>query len=443
MNPTHEVNRMLAAIAQLNSGHDSSAGRGASLAWNMSSTYGYDELGSGHFSAVFAHPSDPSLVIKVGGDVKDSWLGFAMYVHEHPASCFPRIEQIILHQNYYIAIMERLSKWRGEPGFPSSSYERIDWVSKRLGEPAVRMFQVLGKYETDLHRGNFMMRGDELVLTDPYACRVLRGYDPSVYIRRGTQVDLLVARAKEKARERRMAALCKSIEAGGEAKGQALRDNTLPEPAKHASRIPWVLPPVQSELLRGPRWDAFVRGVRGLQERKRAEQDHINARRRNHELHGRRADILIVDDVACQRGNNGRPPRGVWDIVEQEIRQSDLADMRVRAHRHLAAIDFAAIERRVAAQACGIRAEVHPGRDKPRPAGVQQPVRPSFLGREHWRKHDKAPRGLRYNGGCAKRDQGGRVPAGDRITWDEPRAGEAGPCSLGITEVLAGCRLMG
>lgn len=436
MNPTHEVNRMLAAIAQLNSGHDSAAGRGASLAWNMSNTYGYDELGSGHFSAVFAHPTDPSLVIKVGGDVKDSWLGFAMYVHEHPASCFPRIEQIILHQNYYIAIMERLSKWRGEAGFPSSTHERIDWVSKRLGEPAVRMFQVLGKYETDLHRGNFMMRGDELVLTDPYACRVLRGYDPSVYIRRGTQIDLLVARAKEKAREQRMAGLRESIEAGRTAQDQALRDNAFPELAELAGRLQGVLPPVQQEFLRAAWRNALVYGFRRVPTNELAEQGRINARRRNNELHGRRADVIIVDDLAGEGRHNGRLAQDLRVGVEQDIWEGRVANI----FRHA---DFAALERRVIAHAWGNRAEVHTGCKRPRKAGVQQPVRPGFLGREHWRKHDKAPRGLRYNGGRAECNKGGRVSAGDRIARDEPRAGEVGPCSRGITEVRAGCRLMG
>lgn len=120
-------------------------------------------LGSGHFSAVIAHPTEPSSkVVKIGMSIEDSWLGFAMYCKENPAPYLPVIEEIILFPKHYVAIMERLEPLNREQKteWNEGKFERGDGANcvARIPESAA-MFERLANERIDMHAENVMWRG--------------------------------------------------------------------------------------------------------------------------------------------------------------------------------------------------------------------------------------------------------------------------------------------
>lgn len=470
--PKVELDRMLACIDVVARRQSSDSGRGATLCSALVWEFGYSELGSGFFSAVFEHPTEPDKVIKVGGDLKDSWLGFAMYVRENPADCFPVIDSLILHETYYVAVMERLCKFnvcdKERLGWIKSTEHRGDsvarnkarmhWLEKVCGSPAVRMFSRFGERGVDPHSGNLMMRGGTLVITDPYAQRTLDGYDPSKYCHKGYKIDLFKEIEREKAREERLAVLGQGPETRRAQEDQALRLHPVDVNKFDPARMAGILPQMQRKVLGSKTVADIARRAGRVPQFVFRNEAPAPSIRHVDGVRGKRADVCIVDELAPQRWGRGFVENTVRSRVEQKVREGRAAAVHA---------DFAAIERRFIAQhaallgpnlvhaldakfleAAGIgRAVVAPAWDD-RP---QVPVRPHKPGngglpefrRKHWERGNKLPRGLRYNRGCAKRDQSGAVRAVGSVVGDEPWAGEAGPCNLGITEVRTCYRLMG
>lgn len=471
--PKVELDRMLACIDVVARRQSSDSGRGATLCSALTWEFGYSELGSGFFSAVFEHPTDPTKVVKVGGDLEDTWLGFAMYVRENPAECFPVIESITLHRTYYVAVMERLrkfnvydqdrlgwpksSEYKDEHGFAASTPVmnkiRMDWLGKVCGSPAAKMFDRFGARGIDPHMGNFMMRGGTLVITDPYAQRTLEGYDPKNY-RGQHKVDLFKTLDQEKAREERLAILCKGPQAGGEPEDKALRWQPVDVNKFDPARMAGVLPPMQRKVLGSKTIAHIARGARRVPQFVFRNEAPAPSVRLHNGVRGNRANLCLMDELATPRRDWRELAQAVPARVDEEVREGGLANMdfnKIEA-RILACIAIVpnfvhALDARFLA-AAGIGGDVAAPAWNDRP---QVPVRPHKPGngglpefrRKHWERGNKLPRGLRYNRGCAKRDQGGAVRAVGSVVRDKPRAGKAGPGDQFNQQAIAYHRAVG
>jgi hypothetical protein len=77
---------------------------------------GYQEIGSGCYGTVYAHPDQPDEVVKVGtyqdwngqGTPYDGWVGYVLTFGDRQHSAVPRVHSLELHRDHYVARMERL-----------------------------------------------------------------------------------------------------------------------------------------------------------------------------------------------------------------------------------------------------------------------------------------------------------------------------------------------
>lgn len=455
MNPTHALNRLFACIAEV-AEDGLGAGYGGAVSCTLRNEYGYYKLGSGHFSGVVEHPGDPRKVVKIGCDINDSWVGFAMYCKENPAAYLPVIEEIILFPKYYIAIMERLEpltrseqeRWNGgkrEKGDGANCIDRIPESSA--------MFERLAKGRIDMHSENVMKRGTphghQLVIIDPFAEVKVPGYEHNQFVPKFGRAWLFTEIDKRKAQENEaLAAIGAGATLGGEAKNHALWELPKHDHIAEPARMAGILPQMQRERVQ-TNWFVKPRRDRGIP----AQHFHIQARnaafRLQSGIRGRSADILIVDDLAPDGWGRRGAAAEVFAGMEQKIRQGRVADMDFgwlerHALAHAAAmwgpnfvhqLDAAQLRefgRAIAEKAAPIRQEpeVRDGPCKPRAGRL-----PEFRGK-HWERGNKRPRGLRYNRGPALRNpRGGVHPVGSPAR-DEPREGQVRPSDhiLGMLE---------
>lgn len=453
MNPTQALNRLFACIAEVAATGCTGDGYGYSAGSKLLTDYGYTKLGSGHFSAVIAHPTEPSSkVVKIGMSIEDSWLGFAMYCKENPAPYLPVIEEIILFPKHYVAIMERLDPLNGkqQSEWNDGRHKRGDGANcvARIPESAA-MFERLANGRIDMHADNVMWRGEQLVIIDPFAQVKVPGYEHEEFVPKFGRAWLFTELDKRKAQEHEaLATTGARITARGEAKDHALWELPKHDHIAEPARMAGVLPQMQRERIRG-NWFVEPRRLGDVFEAKLHHKAGIPTLRLQSGFRGRRADFLIVDDLAP----DGRDRRGaaaeVFAGMEQKVRQGRVADMDFgwlerRALAHAAAmwgpnfvhaLDAAQIRefgRAIAEKAAPVRQEpeVRDGPRKPRAGRL-----PEFRGK-HWERGNKLPRGLRYNRGPALRNpRGGVHPVGSPAR-DEPREGQARPSDhiLGMLE---------
>lgn len=464
MNPTQAMERMYACIEAVSLTIGTGAGKGDMVGHSMSSNYGYDLLGSGNFSAAFVHPYDRNKVVKIGFDVGDSWLGFAMYARFNEAPCFPIIESVTLTKKYYVAVMERLDKFSSEAqvfsGYRKARenfYDRDavkEWASC-LHPMAAEMFGLFGSHNTDLHSGNFMMRGGDIVIIDPYHSRKLPGYDFTDYTprfeRQRAHLIELVRMEREK-----LATNSTVPQVRGAQEDHALRIDAFNERLGNAGRMAGLLPQMQHLRIREALRPDFALRARTVRN-KGPKPEGIAPVRFQHELRGGRADFAILDNMVGQ----GRD----WGAAEEHLRlRMERKDREVR-NAALQALDFGWAEQRImqhhfldpnfihALDAEHLRKlgrrlipqgadggpvfKVHNTAPKPRDCRV--PKRKE----KHWERGNKLPRGLRYNGGHVKRNQGGGVPPISSDVRDEPRAREARPHNFALWDGKPYCGVVG
>lgn len=145
---------------------------------------GLVKLGSGHFSTVYKHPFDANLVIKIGRDVNDGWLDYAAYCiqYAHEDERLLRVLDARVFGVYYVAVMERLEPmtvplnaggWKDEdsPGYLVWYKARQEILNAATYSPGSRLalLQSTVRKINDLHDENAMLRGDVVVLTDPFS----------------------------------------------------------------------------------------------------------------------------------------------------------------------------------------------------------------------------------------------------------------------------------
>lgn len=156
--------------------------------------YGWVGLGSGAYGCVIAPAENPDIVVKFGviddedavSDIwRDGYIDYAVFCRDNytRSKHLPKIYEIAVFDRMFCVIMERLDimdtglrcgpEWdtkcliRSAIGYPTDPAIGIslDFESDRVFSDLKRS---LGCSD-DAHCGNFLLRGDTVVLTDPYA----------------------------------------------------------------------------------------------------------------------------------------------------------------------------------------------------------------------------------------------------------------------------------
>ena len=143
-------------------------------------------LGEGGFSAVFKYENRS---IKFGIYQDRCWYQFGVYVMKHNNKHYPKIYRLKAFKNegYFLAEMESLKpmksldELRGKDEYSViadiiSSRGDIDEVEKIMdserNDPIIKALKPFAEDEScylDLHLGNWMWRGNTLVINDPVA----------------------------------------------------------------------------------------------------------------------------------------------------------------------------------------------------------------------------------------------------------------------------------
>ncbi len=143
---------------------------------NKLRSLGCELLGKGLYSNVFSIPNTDK-VIKVGG--MDKWPTYIKWATEngHAGKFAPKVYSLKFHDEFYVAIMERLVCTVGE----------LRDAEYHSNNPQVRIFLTMSyesceaidfhiyimelqhrRWSGDLHEGNVMVRHDgQMVITDP------------------------------------------------------------------------------------------------------------------------------------------------------------------------------------------------------------------------------------------------------------------------------------
>lgn len=125
--------------------------------------YGFHPVGSGKYGEVFVNRSYP-FVIKLF--MKDTayllWLNFCKMHPNNPYCPKIRGKVVRLGDNFMAVRLEKLENG----GNPDQIYN----MAQRGDKDAIEIVNFLNKYQNllDMHSGNVMMRGDQLVITDPF-----------------------------------------------------------------------------------------------------------------------------------------------------------------------------------------------------------------------------------------------------------------------------------
>jgi hypothetical protein len=143
------------------------------------------QVGRGDAAAVFDHPSDPDLVVRVS-DYPDGWFAYADLVDRRldgrALRHAPMATALVVRDGVWIALCERLDL------ISSEDSEALTWMntareiasrrrpaegrldSFRAAQPGFEeLLAALPAAARDLRPSNFMMRGRSLVLNDPWA----------------------------------------------------------------------------------------------------------------------------------------------------------------------------------------------------------------------------------------------------------------------------------
>lgn len=112
--------------------------------------------------AVGVHPDLPDVVVKVVDMKRDGFFVFAKAVMDGDliGPEFPIIHSITETGNgTAVVLMERLEEFYG--------YEHVRWALIREHEATLGALGEPSGFYTDMHRGNFMQRGEQVVIIDP------------------------------------------------------------------------------------------------------------------------------------------------------------------------------------------------------------------------------------------------------------------------------------
>lgn len=144
-------------------------------------TLGFELLGKGLYSRVYAIPNHPDKVIKVAD--RDGWLEYIRWATErgYAGKFAPKVFSLKFHNQdgFYVAIMERLVDTVGQMRNSSTISDLFHtitdwkWRKKETDEKHPDLHAFMRELDqkqmiNDLHDGNAMVRSDgQIVITDP------------------------------------------------------------------------------------------------------------------------------------------------------------------------------------------------------------------------------------------------------------------------------------
>lgn len=140
------------------------------------------------YGLVMGHDALPDLVAKIAYRAHDDgWVPFARHVMANPSPVFPEIYELEDHGDFVVATMERLAPLDYSNDALWSTYctassavetEGDYWEREKasLPEALANGLQLvrdrfMSEWQLDLHSGNFMVRGSDLVVIDPLSYR--------------------------------------------------------------------------------------------------------------------------------------------------------------------------------------------------------------------------------------------------------------------------------
>jgi hypothetical protein len=147
-------------------------------------------LGSGHFAYVCEDPFNYERVIKIAMRGHDASLDFYKFVLENPHTIFPVIHALVITKRYYVVCLERLKPVDGKFYISSRDAAMLNHIRRIIGgdgciaySPHTKHSDMNGldmlqkfRHEVMFNRNdmadlegtrNCMMRGDQIVVTDP------------------------------------------------------------------------------------------------------------------------------------------------------------------------------------------------------------------------------------------------------------------------------------
>jgi hypothetical protein len=135
------------------------------------------QIGSGLYSKVYSIPNAFDKVIKVGE--LDEWPSYIQWAtnNGHAGKFAPKVYSLKFHDEFYVAIMERLictmSELKYEHGARTAQARVFNNIFNRGQCEATDIVEYVAELRRnnlsgDLHSGNWMLRQDgQLVITDP------------------------------------------------------------------------------------------------------------------------------------------------------------------------------------------------------------------------------------------------------------------------------------
>jgi hypothetical protein len=137
---------------------------------------GFEHLGSGYYSAVFASKDDPNIVYKLGTNLEDPCLVYLQQAYNNIH--FPKIYSLYVGDNYYLAKMEHLDtlpaeKWRVAEELSDAVIYETTIPDAELNELVCNIQKLRdsnSSFIVDIHPSNVMLRNNLIpVITDPFS----------------------------------------------------------------------------------------------------------------------------------------------------------------------------------------------------------------------------------------------------------------------------------
>ncbi|QIG68415.1 putative protein kinase protein [Rhizobium phage RHph_TM33] len=389
---------------------------------------GYNVLGKGYFSVVVSTLESEmrNTVIKIGGCVSDAWLAFAVYAMNNPAPWLPVIHSIHMNKTFYVVEMEKLSSIK----LTGSKYDFMNELRTKCVQenPAVKgqyvfektaicwhlrgpsmsgMQNALGEIN-DMHDENYMWRDDQLVLTDPY-------HKTEAKLPKAPLSEWSTVRVQYEDYRAELPNTGEVSTVGREAEVQSLREQPVDDAAQRLEADMGVLPQVREDLPVGPIGFVEYGGVGPVRTAGPKPEDDKRPFRLRTGIQGRRADILVVDDLAPAWGDFARVEKNVLAWMDEEVRAGRVA----RVHDSFVFNRDAGVK----GAATKPESEVHNGQPIPEYCRVPKQAREGKPD-EDGRARPPVRRGFR--GGRIVVHKSRRVCADRELAWDWARIGEIG-----------------
>lgn len=155
--------------------------------------HGFDHLGGGAYGSVYGKLGKDRVIKVLRRPSEDGWFDYVKWANEngYGGSFAPKLFSYKYHKGhgkddgYAVAVMERLASSRENPkhnimrtmanyAVDNNPFAKdvLEQAQPGFGKFLEEMRSHFGRASYDLHGGNFMVRGDQLVLTDPIAGKV-------------------------------------------------------------------------------------------------------------------------------------------------------------------------------------------------------------------------------------------------------------------------------